>query len=268
MSKGTKKDYEKFLKDVKQIKLKEKEQEKVLLFQYNVDSKKYPTKGPPNVFNTQMPIYSSDRDRLMTGAERTSPQKYFNDTLLHLYISRWMELNNLLGEESSLVVHSSAFYTKLVEHGDDKNYDESYKRVINWQKRFDPFGQYGIMIPINAGLHWSLAYVERPNSLLLLCSSASSSCKIWLLDPLGSYHEVEVIGRYLKQHLLSTWLDVRNEGRSVLFNEGTMRAAIASIPVKRVSVGEQQNNHDCGTYVCLYFKQMVTAYAAAKSCGR
>ena len=140
-----------------------------------------------------------------------------------------MSQNNLLGNEWGIVFYSSLLYTKLTENGDDRNYYNSYGLVKNWQTKFDPFAQNMLMIPINSSLHWSLCVVVRPNSLLLLIIPGSAArCELFLLDPLGDYHDIEVIGRYVKQNLLSTWLDERNRTRRDEFqNEVAMRVAIA-----------------------------------------
>lgn len=239
-----------------------------ILFTYQIDKENFPEKPPANVSTTQIDICDSTRKRLNKG-QKPHGLMYLNDDLLHMQIARSMKNHELVGEQHAIVVYSSNFYTKLTEKKDDNNYLDSYGRVINWCKRQDPFSTILSLLPIHEGLHWSLAcIVGLPRLLCNTRDTESSTVKIFHLDPLGAYHDMEVIGRYIKNFLLSVWLDLRNEARRNQHNEFAMRIAIMNIEVVRLHVASQINNYECGIYVCLYSNILMEAYGTAAKAGQ
>lgn len=192
---------------------------------------------------------------LVEDQNRLEPNQYLNDNIVDFY------LMHLINTSNQQIVHvmNSFFFTLLPRR--DKN-----KSLV------DPFEKEFLVIPIHSGIHWYLAMVLWPKSLIendsnnavdsdsfseneelntqSTCESELKKCNIVIFDSLLSTRRkrsltIKELRQYLALELMERYqINLDNNGKEI-------PCIVAKVP-------SQNNAFDCGVYLLHYVEKFLS----------
>mmetsp|Transcript_20698 Transcript_20698/g.34146 ORF Transcript_20698/g.34146 Transcript_20698/m.34146 type:complete len:495 (+) Transcript_20698:122-1606(+) len=181
-------------------------------------------------------------------ASRIWPGMYLNDTLIDLWIGKMLnELPQIVYER--IVVMDTLFYgwfsSCLLS---EDTVERAYKRVSTLTKKVDIFAKDAILIPINNGLHWTLAMICNPALIKPTKEPESLPCVLFF-DSIRGYRTKQVL-RSLRIFLQEEWNSKVTKSEKVTLDA-------KSVPGFSPNMPEQENQCDCGYYLLEFFDRIL-----------
>ncbi len=194
---------------------------------------------------------------------------YLNDALIDFKIKL---LINESPAEIRPMIHS--FHCSFGKNLLDAISGREYQAVSNWTNKIDLFKFKYVIVPMNKGMHWSVAVIVNPYNILPTNSEinevidAEDTCEdtpsdgvsqwrmdvheditaplccntdsfIIFMDSLNMHNHLEM-GDKLNKYLLEEWKDKKRVGE------------LQPLRLVKCSVPRQQNGFDCGIFVIKY----------------
>jgi hypothetical protein len=203
-------------------------------------------------------VYESDLRSL-------EAEEYLNDSIIMLYLAH---LSCRISSERARFKYLDVALFKLLKSAkdDDELWDRLIRRIrwfhIDSTNPFHLTEQHGIrcylIIPINEGLHWSLAVC-----IIAIDARGKPEAKVMWLDSLGRSNPEACV--LLAKMLNAVWnLRLPGEGNPSLLHipwgsTRRLRPSQRRLRVDRPHVPHQPNSFDCGLYLCIYAEHFARA---------
>lgn len=169
--------------------------------------------------------------------------RHFNDALVQFYFL-WCKREKYKSYyetfQESIFVFDSLFFSKMMAKFYDKktrNTDEVYAEVASWYQNEELFAKDMWVIPIVYEMHWSL---------LLVCDVQTDNPILVHLDSIGSHESVDI------ERICRAFWRRRAEA-----TYRPSQTPPSSPQLVRVQPPRQENDYDCGPFICKYYDQIL-----------